>query len=265
MKEESSKDGISRIFYFVIPWTVPVIVALTTFLFYPVAKSTNMIWLPLLVIYETTLLTYTLVYRKLRGGVFHKERFKLIFKLKGKRLWLQYLLVYGPFIYNIPLFILNYGMDPAITVQMYVVLALASAINGTMEEVFWRACLEDAGKKTGVSEKKRLIYAPIAFALWHTAFVIHIYPAGTNWWVFWAIIIVQTWTSGISWLWVMQKSERLFPQIFYHACANFLSVFPLLLVSVLGFYFQSSDKGVENERNDIEGAGSRRDQTRTTR
>ncbi|MHA1679916.1 MAG: CPBP family glutamic-type intramembrane protease [Promethearchaeota archaeon] len=237
MEDIPESDGLSRRFFLYLPWTVPVLVASITFLFYPVALGGNWIWLPLLVIYEVTILSYTLVYRKLRGGVFSRERFTVTLKLRGKRLWLQYLLVYGPFLYNIPLFVIRYANNPAITVQMFLVLGIASGVNGVMEEIYWRVCLEDAGKRAGITEKKRLLYGSIVFAFWHTAFVIHIHPSTGNWWGFWAMIIFQTWTSGVSWLWVLQKSNRIFPQVFYHACANFLGVFPLLLVDILGFYF----------------------------
>ena len=218
------------------PWLVPVIVGTITYFFYPITGRT-FIWVPLLSIYEFTLLIFVFFYHERRGGVFTREKFAPTLILKGNREWLQYLLVYGPFLYNIPLFILRYALNPDISLQMYVILAVASAINGFMEEVYWRACLNVAGEKAGASQKLRLLYAPIVFAFWHTAFVIHIYPLGGNWWVFWVIILVQTWTSGISWFWVLQKSNRIVPQIIYHCCANFLSVFPLLLVDFLGCYF----------------------------
>lgn len=233
----NANDKFSRMFFFGIPWTIPVIVTLTTYLFYPIVADANFIWLPLLLIYWTTIWVYALVYRKLRGGVFNRERFKLTFKLKGKHLWLQYLLVYGPLIYAIPLFIINYGLNPRISVMMYLAIFLASVINGPSEEIFWRACMDDAGKNAGVSKKKRLIFMPIAFALWHTAFLIHLYPWNASWWLAWAGIIAMTWASGIIWLWVMHRSERLVPQCFYHSCANFLSIFPMILITVLNLYF----------------------------
>jgi len=173
----------------------------------------------------------------MRGGVFYKERFKPTLKLKGKYLWLQYLLTYGPLIYGIPLFILNYALDPNISIRMYALFAITAIINGPTEEVFWRACMDDAGKNAGISERGRLIFAPIAFAFWHTAFVIHLFPWGSGWWTFYGSILLMTWSSGIIWLWVMHRSERLVPQCVYHACANFLSVFPMMIVSVMNFYF----------------------------
>lgn len=236
---EKSNDKLSKIFFFVIPWTVPVIVTFVTYLFYPIAKETNLIWLPLLFIYWGTILTYTFIYRKLRGGVFNKERFKPTLKLKGKYLWLQYLLVYGPLIYTIPLFIINYVMNPNISVAMWTAFILAAAMNGPTEEIYWRACMEDVGKNAGISEKWRLIYTPIAFALWHTAFVIHLFPGlfSPEWWMFYATIILMTWSSGIIWHWVLHRSERLVPQIIYHACANLMSIFPMMMVTVLQMYF----------------------------
>lgn len=232
---KESEDSFSKIFFFIIPFTIPVIVTLLTYLFYPLTYSSNLVWLPLLFIYWGTIWGFTLFYRYKRGGIFNKERFKFTLKLKGERLWLQYLLVYGPFIYSIPLFFLNYASE--LSLLMYIVILLAAIMNGPSEEIFWRACLDDAGKNAGVSERNRLIYAPIVFALWHTAFVIHLFPWDQNWILWWGGVIAMTWSSGIIWMWVMHRSGRLMPQIFYHACANFLSIFPLILITVLGFYF----------------------------
>ncbi len=233
------KDKFSKIFFFGIPWSIPVLVTLLTYAFYPVVLNKDFIWLPLLIIYWITIWSYTLLYRKMRGGVFDRERFKLTFKLKGKHLWLQYLLTYGPLIYAIPLFLINYALNPevSISVAMYLAILVASVINGPSEEIFWRACMDDAGKNAGVSEKVRLILMPIMFALWHTAFVIHLYPWDNTWWIAWAGIILMTWSSGLIWLWVMHRSGRLVPQCFYHSCANFLSIFPMILVTVLNLYF----------------------------
>ena len=238
MTQDSTRtdDKFSKIFFFVIPWTVPVLVTLVTYLFYPLVAGINMVWLPILILYWGTIWGYTLLYKKKRGGVFDKERFKPTLKLQGKYLWLQYLLVYGPFIYAIPLWVINYALDPNISVAMFVVFALASVINGPTEEIFWRACMDDAGKNAGISEKGRLIFAPIAFAVWHTAFVIHLFPAD-QFWGAWGMVIAMTWSSGIIWHWVMFRSGRLVPQSFYHACANFLNIFPLIMVTVIKFYF----------------------------
>jgi len=233
MKE--SNDTFSKIFFFIIPFMIPVIVTLVTYLFYPLTEATDLTWLPLLFIYWATIWTFTLVYRYKRGEVFNKERFKFTLKLKGERVWLQYLLVYGPFIYSIPLFFINYATK--LSLAMYAVILLASIVNGPSEEIFWRACLEDAGKGAGVSERNRLIFAPIVFALWHTAFVIHLFPWDQDWILWWGGIMVMTWTSGLIWMWVMHRSGRLMPQTTYHACANFLSIFPMFLVTVLGLYF----------------------------
>lgn len=230
-------DKFSRIFFFSIPWTIPIIVTSLTFLFYPFAKEANLIWLPLLIIYWITIWGYTIIYNNRRGGVFTKERFKLTLKLKGKYVWLQYLLVYGPLTYAIPLFILNYGLNPRISVAMYLTLLAASIINGPSEEIFWRACMDEAGKKGGISQKGRLLFAPIAFAFWHTAFIVHLFPWDAFWWIAWAGVMLMTWSSGFIWMWVLHRSGRLVPQCIYHACANFLNIFPLILVSVLEFYF----------------------------
>lgn len=230
-------DKFSKIFFFGIPWTIPVLVTLLTYLFYPMLAGFNLIWLPLLFIYWAVIWVYTLIYRSARGGVFNRERFKPTPLLKGKYVWLQYLLTYGPLVYNIPLFIINYAINPQISITMYVVIFLASIFNGPSEEIFWRACMEDAGKNAGVSEKKRLIFAPIAFALWHTAFVIHLFPWNLSWWFYWGAVLLMTWSSGIIWMWVMHRSERLVPQCIIHVCGNFFSIFPLILVTVLGFYF----------------------------
>ncbi len=237
MQRNAPVDAKARLFYFALPWTIPVIVTVGTYAFYPVARAGNMVWIPLVLIYWATLWAYTLGYRRWKGGVFSKERFKVTLRLQGEKRWLQYLLVYGPFSYTIPLFIMNYALNPTITVQMYVTIILASIMNGFSEEMYWRACMEDSGVLAGVSEKHRLAYAPVAFASWHTAFVIHFFPFGPSWWVTWATFMLMTWTSGLAWTWVLQKSGRLFPQVFYHQCSNALSVFPLLLVSVLGFFF----------------------------
>jgi len=237
MEQEKSKDNFSKIFFFGIPWTIPIIVTFVTYLFYPFVAKMNMVWLPLIIIYWATIWGYTLLYRKKRGGVFNRERFKPTLKLKGKHQSLQYILLYGPFIYAIPIFILFYASDTKISIAMYVAFFLAAAMNGPSEEIFWRACMDDAGKNTGLSEKKRLVFAPIMFAFWHTAFVIHFYPWNEIWWLNWGFIMLIMWSSGIAWLWILHRSERLFPQCLYHACANFLNIFPMLIITVLVFYF----------------------------
>ena len=232
-----NNDKFSKIFFYIIPWTIPVIVTLTTYLFYPLVAGINMVWLPLLIIYWATIWTYTLIYRKLRGGVFDRERFKPTLLLKGDHLWLQYLVTYGPMVYQIPLFIITFAVNPRISIAMYVAFILAAAMNGPTEEIFWRACMEDAGKNAGVSEKNRLIFAPIAFGFWHTAFVIHLFPWNLAWWGWWAGVILMTWVSGLIWMWVLHRSGRLIPQSIIHSCGNFLQIFPLIIVTVLGFYF----------------------------
>ncbi|HMF33307.1 MAG TPA: CPBP family intramembrane glutamic endopeptidase [Candidatus Lokiarchaeia archaeon] len=230
----SSHDTFAKFFYFGVGFTVPFIVGFATYAFFPIIPP-KLRWLPLLFIYWGTIWAYTLLFRRVRGGVFTGERFKPTLKLQGDRLWLQYLLTYGPFLYAIPLFAINYATQ--LSALMYVALIAASVVNGPTEETFWRACMEDAGIKAGVSPKTRLIFTPIVFALWHTAFVILLYPWDASWWVAWAGIVAMTWSSGICWQWVLQKSGRLVPQAFYHACANLLNIFPLIIVTVVQFHF----------------------------
>lgn len=225
-----ARDEFSRIFFWVMPFTVPFFVAGGTSIFYTVCPP-RLIWIPLIVIYWTVLWSYTIWYWAKRGGVFSRERFKPTLKLRGRYAGLQYLLIYGPLIYAVPLFFLNYASR--LSVAMYGAIFLASLINGFSEEIYWRACLEDAGKNAGARESSRLVFAPVAFSLWHTAFVLHLYPWDRTWWAAWAGIIVMTWLSGLIWHWVMQRSGRLFPQCIYHASANFLSIFPMLLLDVL--------------------------------
>ena len=233
MKESS--DSFSKIFFFITPFVIPVIVTLVTYLFYPLFVDSRFIFIPLLIIYWTTIWGFTLLYRYKRGGVFDKERYKFTLKLKGDHLWLQYLIVYGPLTYSLPLFFINYATE--LSVAMYLAVLLASVINGPSEETFWRACLDDAGKNAGITERNRLIFGPIAFALWHTAFVIHIVPWNQEWFMWWGGTILLTWTSGLVWLWTMHRSGRLMPQIIYHSCANFINIFPLFLITVLKLYF----------------------------
>ena len=233
-EKSASHDRFSHIFFWGVPFTVPAIVTSLTYLFYPVVPF-QLRWLPLLLIYWATIWIYTMLFRAKRGGVFSTERFKPTFKLQGKHLWAQYLLVYGPFLYAVPLFIINYASQ--LSFAMYGAIILASIINGFSEEIYWRACLDDAGKNAGVSERKRLAFAPVAFAFWHTAFVIHLYPWDASWFLAWAGILFLTWSSGIIWLWTMHRSGRLVPQCIYHACANFLSIFPMILITVLHFHF----------------------------
>jgi hypothetical protein len=228
-----AEDLFSKRFFFLIPWTVPFIVASLTFLFRGVGRS--WIWIPLLVIYWGTIWSYTLYYRHKRGGVFGAERFRLSFKLQGDLLWLQYALVYGPLVWAVPLWVVNYL--PQLTANMAAVMLLASVVNGPSEEIYWRACLEDAGKAAGVSQKKRLLLAPIMFALWHTAFLIHIFPFDENWILAWAATMFTTWISGTIWMWVLHRSGRLVPQCLYHGCANFLNVFPAIAITVLHLSF----------------------------
>jgi membrane protease YdiL (CAAX protease family) len=135
------------------------------------------------------------------------------------------------------LFIINYGITGSLTLNMYIAMILAAIVNGPTEEIYWRACMEDAGINAGVSEKWRLIYTPIAFSLWHTAFVIHLYPWDANWFAAWGGILLMTWASGIIWHWVLHRSGRLVPQSIYHAIANVLNIFPLMLVTILQISF----------------------------
>ena len=127
-KSGSSEDEFSKRYFFVIPWMVPVIVASLTFLFVGVGRS--WIWVPLLLIYWGTIWSLTLYYRHRRGGVFEKERFRLTFKLKGDRVWLQYLLVYGPLLWAIPIWTHSYL--PHLTVNMAMVMLLISRITVLM-------------------------------------------------------------------------------------------------------------------------------------
>ena len=225
-----SNDTFSKFYFWVIPFTVPVIVTLVSYLFYPIV-SIELRWLPVILVYWITIWSFTIIYRLKCGGVYNEERFKPTLKLKGDYLWLQYLLVYGPLTYSIPLFLLNYA--PHVTVDMYIAIIIASVINGPSEEIYWRACMEDVGINAGVSQRGRLAFAPVAFALWHTAFVIHLFPHNEYWFFSWCGIILMTWTSGFIWHWVLHRSDRLVPQILYHSCANFLSIFPMMLVEIL--------------------------------
>lgn len=232
----TKNDKFSKIFFFGVPFLIPLIVAGTTFIFYPITQKQNLIWLPLLLIYWGTIWILTGIYLKKRGGIFTSERFKLTIKLKGKYLWLQYLLTYGPLTYAIPLFIVKYGLNTSITAQMFLLLLFTSIINGPSEEIYWRACLDEAGKNAGISQRNRLIFAPIAFSLWHTAFVVHLFPWNLAWFTAWGAILLMTWSSGFIWMWVLHRSGRLVPQCIYHACANFFNIFPLLLIDILNFY-----------------------------
>ena len=232
-ESEPSEDRFSKLYFYLIPWTVPVVVASLTSLFLGVGRS--WIWIPLLFIYWGTIWGLTLYYRCRRGGVFDQERFRITFKLKGEHAWLQYVLVYGPLLWVIPFWAHSYL--PHLSVHMALVMLLGAAINGPSEEIYWRACLEDAGRAAGASQKRRLILAPIMFALWHTAFVIHIFPFDETWIAAWAATILTTWISGTIWMWVLHRSGRLIPQCFYHGCANFLSVFPMIAITTLHLSF----------------------------
>ncbi len=228
-------DSFARLFFFVAPWTVPFVVAGLTLLVRIQGVGPRWLWVPLLFIYWATSWSYTLYYRHKRGGVFDKERFRLTLKLRGDRLLLQYLLVYGPLLWALPLWASSYL--PHLTVNMILVLLATSLINGPSEEIYWRACLEDAGTAAGVSERKRLVLAPIMFAAWHTAFVIHLFPLDENWIFAWGATLLATWLSGTIWMWVLHRSGRLIPQCIYHSCANFLSVFPAMAITVLHVSF----------------------------
>ena len=126
-KQPASQDPFSRIFFWGVPFTVPALATGLTYLFYSVVPA-QLRWLPLLLIYWATIWIFTLLYRAKRGGVFSAERFKPTLKLQGKYLWVQYLVVYGPFLYAIPLFIINYATQ--LSVAMYGAIILASVING---------------------------------------------------------------------------------------------------------------------------------------
>jgi len=231
---ENKIDRFSQTFYNYLPFSVPVIVFLLTYIFVPVVPTT-LLWLPLILIYWGSIWSFTLLYHFKRGGVFTKERFKFTVLLQGKHLWLQYLLNYGNLIYAIPLFLINYAPD--LSLNMYLALLAASLINGPSEEIFWRACLDEAGKNAGLTEKQRLIRTPIMFALWHTAFVYHLYPRDATWFIAWLGILLTTWSSGLIWHWVLHRSKRVVPQCITHACANFLNIFPMMLITIIHFSF----------------------------
>lgn len=229
----TKRDAFSVAWYLAVPLSVPVIVYLGTALFQGLGKE--WLWIPLLCIYWGTTWTFTMVYQAKRGGVLTRERFEPTMKLRGNHAWLQYLVVYGPLAYAIPLFLVNYAarLSPA----MLGAILVAAAVNGPSEEVYWRACVDEAGKRAGFSERHRLAVAPVLFAFWHTAFVIHLFPWNASWFVGWGSILFMTWTSGLAWLWTMHRSGRLVPQALYHACSNVLNTFPMILVTVIGITF----------------------------
>ena len=239
MKQEPSETGqqpdfFAKKFYFITPFLVPLSVFLLTFLFYPICP-TKLLWLPLKIIYWVSLWIFTLFYRSKRGGVFTEERFKFTLKLKGDCLWLQYLAVYGPLLFNIPLFIILYA--PHLSLNMILAIILASLINGPSEEIYWRSCLDEAGQNAGISNGMRLFFTPIVFALWHTAFIFHLYPHDGTWFRAWLEIMAITWSTGLAFLWVMHRSGRIVPQSIYHTVANTLHIFPMILITVVQHSF----------------------------
>lgn len=228
-----ARDRFSLASYLVFPLAVPAIVYLGSALFQGVGR--DWLWIPLLLIYWGTTWTFTLVYQAKRGGVFTRERFEPTLKVRGNRAWLQYLVVYGPLAYAVPLFVINYV--PTLSPAMLAAIVAAAIVNGPSEEVYWRACVDEAGKRAGFSERHRLAVAPVLFAFWHTAFVVHLFPWNGTWFVSWASILLMTWTSGLAWHWTMHRSGRLVPQAVYHACSNVLNTFPMILVTVIGLAF----------------------------
>lgn len=234
---EHSDDKFSKIFFFVIPWTVPLIVILLTYLFYPAFKPLNLVWLPLIIIYWGTIWGYSLLYNKKRGGVFSTgEFYKPTLALKGDYLWLQYLLVYGSIALSIIRFIIAAGDYSFFTISMWVVIIILSIINGPTEETYWRACMEIVGRNAGASPLKRLIYSSITFGFWHTAFVWHLVPWDSQWWIYWAGVMATTILSGLIWCWSLQRSERNVPNCISHGFANVFNVFPMFVV-LFGIYF----------------------------
>jgi membrane protease YdiL (CAAX protease family) len=223
----------SKLFYYTVPFLVPLIVFALTYIFYFVEFKFR--WIPLICIYWGTLWTFILMYHKKVGGVFTAELYHPTFKLRGDHLPWQYLLLYGSLIYSIPLYFINYFSS--LSTNMLLAILVASVVNGASEEIFWRGCMDQVGKDAGMSEKQRFIYLPIVFAFWHTAFVYHLVPWDSNWWTFYGMILLMTWLSGVIWLWVLQRSKRLFPQIVMHAVANFLNIFPMLLITVIQLSF----------------------------
>ncbi|GAB4311520.1 MAG: hypothetical protein Kow0069_11940 [Promethearchaeota archaeon] len=228
--EETRPDAFSRRFLFATPVVVPVVVAGLTAALKPLVAP-GFQWFPLLLVYWSTIWALVAVYQRARGGAFSGEKFKPTLALRGKYLPLQYLVVYGPLLYTIPPFVVNYAR--VLTPATWAALVVASVINGPSEEAFWRACLDEAGRRAGLSERTRLAYLPVAFALWHTAFVVHLFPLDERWWLAWVAVDGATWSSGLAWTWTLHRSGRLFPQTVYHACANLFNVFPMVLVDVL--------------------------------
>jgi Flp pilus assembly protein TadB len=53
-------------------------------------------------------------------------------------------------------------------------------------------------------------------------------------WIWVPLLLIY---GGTIWMWVLHRSGRLVPQCFYHGCANFLSVFPMISITVLHLSF----------------------------
>jgi hypothetical protein len=221
-------------FFFYSPFIVPLIVTGLTYVVSPYIIH-SFIWLPLIIIYWSTLWVLILVYQKRNGHIFSKERFKITLCLQGKYLIFQYIIVYAPLILNLIAFIQIYSK--LLSINMLLAVIGASIMNGFSEEVYWRATLDEAGQVAGISEWKRLIYMPIVFALWHTAFVLHFFPMDSTWLMNWGQIMLMTWSSGLGWVFVLHRSKRIVPQIIAHICANFLYIFPWLTITVLNCSF----------------------------
>jgi hypothetical protein len=230
---ELSAQHSARLFFYLAAILIPLIVGIGTFAFYPFVD--DWLWLPLILLYWITIWSATFIYHRKFGNVFKSGWLEPTLKLRGDKVWIQYLLLYGNLVYAVPLYFVNYFSH--LSGKMLLVLFLVSFINGPSEEIFWRGCMESAGERAGFSPQKRLVLAPILFSLWHTAFVLHLYPWNDSWFMGWALILVTTWLSGVIWLVVLQKSQRLFPQMVMHSVANFFSVFPMLLITVMGLYF----------------------------
>lgn len=220
-------------FYFMVPFLVPLSVFVLTYLFYFVEFKLR--WIPLILIYWGTLWGFIWLYQKKVGHLFTKEQYQPTLKLRGDHLIWQYLLLYGSLAWSIPLYFINYF--PTLSINMILAISGASIINGASEEIFWRSCMDKVGTDAGMSEKQRFIYLPIVFAFWHSAFVYHLVPWDNNWWMFYGMILLTTWISGCIWLFVLQRSGRIFPQMIMHGAANFLNIFPMLLITIIKLNF----------------------------
>jgi len=208
-------------FSFIIPTSIKISL-------FGVFKDKLFFSIPLLTAYYSTIYCFILYYKIKKGNIFPEGALKPTFK--GLNWWMLlytigYSLTYGLIMFSI--------LAPDMPLEFILLGIPFTLINAPSEEIFWRLFMEVSGKDGGISEKTRLLYSSIIFGFWHFNFIIFLMPE-EMWVTILITIIGSSIISGLLWMYIFQKTGRLFPNIFSHAIANFFNIWPMMVIIMLG-------------------------------